>query len=386
MYLESYKKVECCGCSACENICPKNTIKMAKDSEGFVYPRIINDNECIHCNLCKRVCPMIGGTNVQNKPKCYVGWLEDIKLRRLSTSGGAFSAIAEVAYKNGYAFFYGATYDGNSVVKHKGVTYDTIAELRGTKYLQSEMGRCYAEIKKILSNGNSVMFVGTPCQVAGLQSYVGEIRSNLLTISLVCHGVASPRVFEKYCLEMKSKQHGEVERVVFRDKFELHHQKVTSGTTIVFKDGYKASGVMNPYTTAFGLGLMHRPSCFACPYTTIYRDSDLTIGDFWGIEDYQPQFTAEIQNGISLILAHSKKGESIVSQLKGFFYEEVPVEWAYNKKQPQLSAPHKINPRRDSFMKKVIDEDQLFIKAAQFEILRWRIEKKIKGIVGKWFH
>jgi coenzyme F420-reducing hydrogenase beta subunit len=226
------------------------------------------------------------------------------------------------------------------------------------------------------------MFVGTPCQVKGLQKYVGgKYRNSILAVSLVCHGVSSPAAFKKYVEEMKSTIHGDVQRVVFRDKVEGRPDNVPSYTTLEYADGYKDSQALNPYTTAFGLGLMQRPSCSVCPFTTVKRDCDITIGDFWGIEDQQSDMAAELRNGISLILAHSDLGKTVVSELRDFNIDEKPLEWAINSKQPQLSHPHEKNPRRDRFLDAAVKENKLFVKKAEGEILRWRIVKKINKIV-----
>lgn len=379
MYLDSNLKKECCGCGACSSICPQKVIEMVKDIEGFAYPQLINKKACVHCDQCRRVCSFVCPSTVQTKPNCYAGWLEDDEQRRLSTSGGAFMAIADAAFRFGYEIFYGAVYDERGLVIHRGVPFDYITELRGTKYLQSEVGNCYAEIKDKLTDGCKIMFVGTPCQVNGLQKYIGEKgRKNLLTVALVCHGVASPLVFQKYRDEMKSAQHGSVERVIFRDKVEKRPQNISSCTTLVFEDGYMLSEAMNSYTMAFGLGLMQRPSCSACPFATIYRDCDITIGDFWGIEDYQSELSRELQKGISLILTHSEKGMVILSQFKGFCFEEKPIEWAVNNKQPQLLHPNELNSRREQFIRNVLIKKKSFVKTANYEILRWRITKKLK--------
>ena len=384
MFLDSHGKNECCGCSACASICPSHVINMQEDIEGFEYPVIVNEEACIHCDLCKKVCPIVNRNSDFKAPRCYMGWLENLNERRLSTSGGAFIAIAEAAYRDGFEFFFGASYDSQGSVRHIGVQFEQVNTLRGTKYVQSSLKNIFVQVKKHLENNKKVLFVGTPCQVAGLQNYVGNtLKEQLLTVSLVCHGVASPAAFKKYCDEMGNEQHGKVNQVIFRDKKDGNLSNSSGYTTLVYEDGHRESDAINPYTTTFGLGLMQRPSCSDCCFTTIYRESDLTIGDFWGIDDFQPELSSELKEGISLLLVHTKAGDSIISKLQGFHLVETPIEWAINEKQPQLLHPHEKNIRRDRFLKNVLDKDISFIKSARKEVFRWRVEKKVRSILKK---
>lgn len=379
MYLQSLDKVECCGCTACSSICPQNVIDMVSDEEGFEYPIITHLDRCIKCGLCRKVCPFNNNIKPSHSPKCFVGFSKHNKIRFDSTSGGAFTAIAESAHFLGYNIFYGAGFDG-AVVRYMGVNYDHIGLLRGTKYVQSSPGKMLKEIKDIITSERKVMVVGTPCQLQAIISFLGEAhRNKLLAVSLVCHGTSSPAAFEKYCAGKYSTVHGKISKIIFRDKIKDEiTNEIKSETSMIYVDGYKYSEEENFYTTCYGLGLMQRQCCEKCPYTTIYRNTDITIGDFWGIENQYPEMLKEKNNGISLILTHSKAGQNIISNLKDFYCEEVPVQWALNDKQPQLLAPHPCNPRRNKFMKKILANNNSFDRVAKSEVLRWRIEKKLK--------
>ncbi len=374
MFLTSHNKSECCGCTACESICPKNVIRMIEDEDGFTFPEIVNKDQCISCGLCERVCPMTNFKKPEDAPTCYFGWIKDNKLYERSTSGGAFSAFCQWARDKGYTEVYGAGYSDDGVVVHKSVEIDNFQELIGTKYVQSYLGETFKEIGSKLLSGKHIVFVGTPCQVEGLLHYVGKKGvENLFTISLVCHNTASPKAYKKYLQEVGN----DALLIRFRDK--KYIQDGVSATTIVHKDGKEEGSIQNPYTTAFGLGLMSRYSCNVCPFTTVNRNSDITIGDFWGLDTVKPELAERCSNGVSLILAHSDQGKSALKEIEEYMEcSEVDAGLAINDKQPQLSVPAPRNPRRDGFMRTILVENKSFVKTANHEISRWKIRNRIK--------
>lgn len=373
MFLSSNEKKECCGCTACMSICPAKAIRMTDDEDGFSFPQIVDEKICISCGLCEAVCPMSNFQKPDNSPKCYYGWIQNTEIYNLSTSGGAFSALCIWAEESGYTDVYGAAYSADGTVVHRSVTIDHFRELTGTKYVQSSLEGVFGEIRQKLDDGKKVVFTGTPCQVEGLLMFIGSKgRANLFTISLVCHNTASPRVFRKYVEEV-----GEVAYVRFRDK--RFTEKGRSVTTIVYDDGHEEPQTQNPYTTAFGLGLMSRYSCNVCPFTTVYRNSDVTIGDFWGLAEAKPELKKRCEKGVSLILAHTEKGRQAVEATGRYFdLTEVEVSVAVNDKQPQLSHPTERNPRRDRFIRETLSDNKSFIKSANREIRRWKNRNRIK--------
>lgn len=378
MYHVSLNKEECSGCSACASICPKQCISMVSDKEGFFYP-VINKNQCISCGRCEQVCPF----NLKNADgdfiKCYYGWMLDDFERYKSTSGGAFYEIARVAFNMGITHVYGAAFDDDQTVRHIHVeNFNDIDRLRRSKYVQSNIGYVFLEIRGFLQKGIKVLFSGTPCQVQGLLNLIPEKNKiNLYTIALVCHGVSSPTVFERYLNEISKKYSGRVSSITFRDKQVVNDRLSHKCTTIAFEDGRKIISVDNPYTLAFGIGLITRQSCFNCPFSTPYRNADITIGDFWGIEKIYSEYAKSISKGISLIITHTKKGENLIKNV-GVSFElgDADLSWAINPSQPQLIHPIKKYPRRDSFMK-AIAKGREFSKRARFEILLYKVRQSV---------
>ena len=378
MYFESKRKSECFGCTACEQVCPCRCIEMQYDEDGFLFPVMVSPDDCSHCKRCQKVCPFCPEkTEDGNVPRCYYGWHTDSETRKGSTSGGAFIAISQVCEQLGYSHFYGAVYTEHHRVCHVGSgSARRLGKMQSSKYVQSDLGECYSTIEKLLRKGDKVVFSGTPCQAVGLQNYVGEMRENLFTLSLVCHGVASPGAFGKYLMETEKKYKGKIDSVRFRDKRKKDGELSHRFTTITMKDGTIFADTDNPYITAFGMGLMQRKICFSCPYTTPYRNTDITIGDFWGIEENKPELKCEVSKGISMILAHTKKGKELAGRLwQRMNIEEVPMEWALHERQPNLKLPMGYNPRRDQFLRKILRGNQSFAKVARYEILRWRVRK-----------
>ena len=378
MYLQSGRKEECSGCTACKTVCPKKCISMVVDEEGFSYP-IINKEECISCGRCQSVCPFNKVINNAQCLNCYYGWMKNEDARFMSTSGGAFFAIAEAMIKNGLSHIYGAAYDNNLEVHHLEVTdANDLDVLRRSKYVQSEIGDVFNEISEQLKNGEKVLFSGTPCQVQGLINILNEkMRANLYTVSLVCHGVSSPMVLKKYLNELSQKYHCKISKIVFRDKQIINGTLSHKCTTLKFSDGNEIKSTEDPYTMSFGIGLMTRPCCFNCPFSTPNRETDVTIGDFWGIEDIYPELSKSISKGISLLLTHTQKGEQIIDSIRSTFeIGEGNVNWALNPRQQQLLHPVKKHVHRDKFMNRMVNGEG-FIKNAKKEILGYKIKRSV---------
>lgn len=379
MYLKTFNEYECCGCSACESICPKSCIKMMPNKEGFKYPVIVDKDECINCGLCERVCAFEKKEKIRNtNPSCYYGWHLDPTIRRNSTSGAAFIAISQVCRDLGYNLFCGAVYDQNNRVQHICTNdFEKIFSMRTSKYVQSDLQNTLQEIKKLLKQGEKVLFSGTPCQSMGLKSLVGEqYDENLITVSLVCHGVSSPLCFEKYKESVEKKYSSKVESIKFRDKKIKDGKMNHKFTTIALKNGKLIESVDDPYTMMFGLGYMHRKSCSRCQYATPLRNCDITIGDFWGIQLLNPELSDELSKGISLVLGHSPKGETICALLNKYMKIEKMSSYtkAVNPYQQQLSRPFAENPHRETFIQKAIAGN--FMKEAK----KFLLFRKIKNV------
>lgn len=392
MYLNSQMESECCGCSACEQICPHGCIQMKRNEEGFLYP-VVDRASCVQCGLCENVCPIANYQRQEQKDSCYYGWHKDEQTRRSSTSGAAFVAIAQVCREQGYQHFYGAAYGQNLRVYHRDIReFRELELLQGSKYTQSEMADAYAEIKRELLKGEKVLFSGTPCQVDGLKHYLGKTDDqNLMLVALVCHGVSSPAAYGAY-LQQVGRDHGsEVVQIRFRDKKEENGQLSHRFTTLILRDGKELASTEDLYTTAFGIGVMDRESCYRCPYASPSGAGDITIGDFWGLEKTVPEISGEISKGISLLIPHTDKAEKLMPELAEYMVlKRVPLAAAINDRQQQLQKPIERPKLRDSFLHSVLAEKKRFTREAKKAILIWRVDgykkrvkKKINKVLGK---
>lgn len=305
-------KDKCSGCHACYSVCPRNAITMKMDKEGFLYPQI-DQNKCINCFLCRGACPVLSMDNVENElPKkiCYAACAKNHEERRTSSSGGVFSAIArQIINEDG--FVCGALFDEHLTLQHEVIQTETnLMRLKGSKYIQSKIGDSFIIIKEILSSGRKVLFCGTPCQVAGLKSFLKSDPDNLFTVDLICHGVPSPGVFNKYLQEKTQKR---VIDVRFREKT-VNEQDTEF--CISLEDGMisKERTRDNLFYQGFIKNYYLRPSCYDCGFKGIHRSSDITIGDFWGVQEYHPQFSDKA--GTSSIIVNTSKGKKVFEIIK----------------------------------------------------------------------
>ncbi len=303
----------CSGCGACAQTCPKNCIEMLPDKEGFLYPHI-DAEKCVGCQSCDRVCPV-------NKASCSSSSIVEAfgafhlnnEMREKSSSGGIFSSFAEYVIQQGGVVF-GAAMKPNLHVEHVGVeTLEGLESLRGSKYVQSSIGMSFASAKDYLLAGRLVYFSGTPCQIAGLYAYLGHGYDNLITQDLICHGAPSPYVWESYINDLEKTQNAQIEKVFFRNKKNGWRDYCVY---FEFADGTKCVHKYcdDDYMKAFLSNLSLRPSCYECRYKGVERPADITLGDFWGIEQIKPEF--DDNRGCSLIIIHSDKGKELISHIK----------------------------------------------------------------------
>jgi coenzyme F420-reducing hydrogenase beta subunit len=302
------KKDECTGCWACYNICPQNCISMAFDDEGFRYPEIDHE-KCISCYKCVNVCPINknNDTNNYEKPIFYTAISKDKKTLDRSSSGGVFSILAkETISKGGVA--YGCILDEDMRAKHIGITsIEQLMEMRGSKYVQSDINESYIDVKKQLEFGKKVLYSGVPCQISGLKHFLGKDYSNLLLVEILCHGVPSPVLFSKHINHLNKKHKGKVVHYEFRSKRKYGWGSENRTYYEINKDG-KVKGfhpLFPEYFTAFFYGISLRPSCYKCKYATSKRVGDLTLGDFWG---YWAKYKKYFPEGISVVAVNNDKG------------------------------------------------------------------------------
>lgn len=292
----------CSGCKACGDVCPKGCISFEMRQDGFWYPQV-DSTSCIGCHACQQVCPVITPKAFDNKPlpKAYACWTEK-KARHDSASGGVFYAMAEAMIQNG-GYVSGAVFDG---VKVKHIVTNKIEDLlriQGTKYFQSDAVGVYGEIKHLIGDGRKVLFGGTSCQVAGLLNIVGDKHDNLITVDLICFGVPSALT-----IGVEERIRGKkLQRIVSsRDKNHEGGWRDAYYMTCEWNDG--TTTVSSPKESfmlgSFCSGKVMRKSCYHCLYKSIYRQSDLTIGDYHCVKGYEEQKS----EGISLVFVNSEKG------------------------------------------------------------------------------
>lgn len=338
---------KCTGCGACANICPKGCISMQPNQNlGHVFPSVNNDL-CINCGSCKKVCPALKKQECFEPQKAYAGWFKKEDDYIASTSGGAATAFSRAIIKDGGVVF-GCSINQDLNVCHIRVDNNSdLDKLRGSKYVQSSIGLSYKQIKQDLNNGKKVLFIGTPCQVAGLKSYIGSNQGLLYTIDLVCHGVPSNKLLKTEILKVTK---GVIpDEILFRKDSRLLMSISKDGQEIyrnsLFEERYK-----NAYFNAFFDGFTYRNSCHECRYAKPQRIADITIGDFWGAEVKTP-LPQEHLHGCSLILLNSAKGFELLSLIKNdFFLFERSVEDALQG-NAQLRSPKIANIRIKIFKK-----------------------------------
>ncbi len=299
-------KFNCCGCTACSSICSHGAITMVPDSLGFLYPKT-NAELCMNCGLCDRVCQFHEKyeryDNYDTPYAFQFRLLQEDQLKK-SQSGGAFFAIADRFIASG-GIVYGAAFTDTWRVTHqKAVDNQSLSGLRMSKYVQSDVRGIFSQIKKELKNGNSVLFSGTACQVAGLKSSVPkQLHEKLFCIDIICHGVPSPKIWEEYLAYLQDLRGSHIVRACFRDKrFGWHGAR----ESFLYENGKEDFRKTNNYLYFSGLSM--RESCSQCHFTNLKRVGDISVGDQWGLSKDSPY---EDDKGLSLVLVNSEKGKQI---------------------------------------------------------------------------
>lgn len=339
-------RADCCGCTACASICPKDAITMEPDTLGFKYPRV-DLSKCIDCGLCEKVCAFNDNYDKSlnlKEPEIYAARHKDIHEIETSRSGAAFIAISDYILENS-GIVYGVGYKDHFRVAHKrATTKEERNEFKGSKYVQSDLAGIFKQVKEDLKQGNTVLFSGTPCQTAGLNSYIGKkLRENLVLVDIVCHGVPSPYIWRDYLSYIEKKYKNEVVKVNFRDKSRIGWSGHIE--SFVFENGKKI--VSRIYTDLFQQNIMLRPSCGNCHYTNFTRPSDLTIADYWGWEKISSNFNID-NKGCSLLFINTEKGRILFKFIK----DNLNIILS-NKKdciQPNLTQPSSLNKKSGDFI------------------------------------
>lgn len=373
------KASECCGCGACSNICPQNAIKMVENEEGFKYPTI-DESKCIDCGLCKKVCPWLNENSREDympDPVCYAAKSLNKDIQKKSSSGGLFSVLAtKVIEKNGIVV--GCELDSNHKAHHIIVkNEEELYKLRGSKYIASDLGNVFIEVRSELQQGKLVLFSGVPCQVSALLSFLQKKYDNLITVEIICHGTPSQKSFDKYVEYLEKKNNAKLVNYSFRSKeaacwgtykalaeFEEGEQ---NNTKKIIK---KINADFDPYYSSFLKCQNHRESCYECKYAKSDRNADVTLGDFWGIEHIKPDMID--YDGVSAICINTLKGKNLFELIKEKI-EYTLVDYNDVKKHNhQLKLPSKRPEERNNWYQN-IDENNFFKNI--------KVRKSIKLIV-----
>ena len=302
-------KVSCTGCAACVSACPLGCIRMGEDKEGFLQP-IIDTKTCIKCHKCERTCPILNKEVIQRdaETKAYAAINKDETIRAKSSSGGVFHALANWTIERGGVVF-GARFDDNWEVMHDyAETMEGVVPFMGSKYVQSRIGDTYKRAKSFLEQGRWVLFSGTPCQLGGLRIFLGKEYERLIQVDVICYGVPSPKVWRGYLNEYIQK-HGQISNVTFRDKTNgWNHFKCVITTSDDKEE--KENGFMKGFFGNYYL----RTSCYDCRFRGLHRNSDVTIADYWGVEEYCPKMFDN--KGTSIVFTHSRLGDRLLFELE----------------------------------------------------------------------
>ncbi|PWK92656.1 Coenzyme F420 hydrogenase/dehydrogenase, beta subunit C-terminal domain [Hallerella porci] len=333
---------QCYSCRSCEQSCPKHAISMVENKEGFFYP-VVNDS-CIDCGICLSRCPShMEISDSTYKQKINIAYLKDQKKIMDSSSGGLFAAIAEYIIDNGGVTF-GAVFDEKLKLSQKiARNYDELKKQKGSKYLESSTGDSFSKTKQCLDEGLVVLYSGTPCQIAGLKHFLKKDYDNLLTIDLICHGVPSQKLFDKYITWLENRWNEKIIYYGFRDKDMCGWSHIGKAKTK--SKVHRIDGACDPYYSSFSRCETYRESCYTCKFASLKRPADLTIGDFYEIQKVNP--TLMNDNGVSICLINSSKGETYFSQIASKLnLLSIKVDGVLEDKQ-NLFRPYERADKRD---------------------------------------
>lgn len=373
-------KAECCGCEACVNACPRKAIHMTEDEHGFRYPAV-DESLCVGCGLCQRACAYTKAEANNVPMNTYVAHTLNTDIMK-SASGGVFASLAKSIIEQG-GIVYGVSMEKVSeelIPMHIGVEkQEDLIKLQGSKYVQSIIGDAYQQVKKQIQQGRKVLFSGTPCQVAGLKAYLGDgDNDNLLLIDIICHGVPSVALFQSYIKELEKKVNGKIRDFSFRDK--------TSGWGLVgkvyffdTKNQEKSKLVYareSSYYQLFLKGDIYRENCYSCKYASSSRPGDITLGDYWGIEQEHPNYLVanggefDETKGISCMIINTQKGKEFVERVSGGLRLGISSFERASRKNGQLCRPTEVSSRRQMIL-------DMYLKGGYQEVDKWFMRKNL---------
>lgn len=355
-------KKQCCGCNACVQRCPKQCIMIQEDEEGFLYP-IVDKKACIDCGLCENVCPVLNQGEERKPLEVYAAFNKNEEIRMQSSSGGIFTALAEQIIHEGGVVF-GARFNEDWKIIHDYTeTVEGLSVFRGSKYVQSLIGNTFNQAEQFLNQGRKVLFSGTPCQIDGLKLYLRKEYENLLTVDIVCHGVPSPGIWQKYlnefCIEVDQK----VTNILFLNFRDKRTGWKGYSFTVDFQNGQKVSYLhdKNLWMRGFLADLYLRPSCYACPSKNLKSRSDITIGDYWGIQNVRPEMDDD--KGTCCIIVSTKKGIFYLSRIN--IYKQFSSYQEAYQGNPALIRSVSFSDKRSRFYNQYYNNSFMWLVSRQ---------------------
>jgi len=383
-------KTMCCGCNACGDVCAHGAITFKTDIEGFWYPEV-DKNKCNNCGLCEKVCPIINiGKLKKNDLKqsiCYVAEHKDIEVVFDSTSGGLFSALADIMYREkGYVG--GAIFNEDfSVRQYISPNKKDLIKLRSSKYLQSNFSRFYKQLRDLLKNGENVLVCGSPCQMAALRSFLRKDYENLIIVDFVCRGINSPKVWRKYLDTFEERYGSPVVYCKAKSK-EYGWRNLTQKVILANGKAYYEPKNSNNYTKGYlQTGVFCRPSCYECKFKGYPRIADITLADFWGVENVKKVMDKNL--GLSLVMVNSQKGASFFEKVKiRINTSQVSFETIEKGNLALTKSLDKPKVNREQFFKDL--DNMTFTQIADKYILstpkskKFIIKKYIKYLFAVW--
>lgn len=373
MLTVDYEK--CTGCGACVQRCPKQCISWTQREFGFRYPQIDKD-ACVNCGQCEKVCPIDKALEVSAEQKAYAAVHKDDEVLAKSTSGGAFTAIADAVFAQDGIVYGAAMLDGMQVKHIRTSGKDDFEGLRSSKYLQSDTGTTYQMVEQDLKQGKTVLYSGTPCQIDGLKNFLGKDYENLYTVDIVCHGVGSQAYFDKY-MDYARERYGKIKALRFRSK--EYAGWSCGGVVVVVVDSSDCLKKIpyrdfdNYYYSYFLSGDIYRKSCYSCKYANTNRVGDFTLGDYWGVEALN--LPLQTENGCSLLLVNNRHAMQLLDEIESLDRVETTVEQAAHCNK-QLNAPSKL---MDSRQNRIGEYESMSGQQIQKEYLKNHRKTVVKG-------
>ncbi len=336
---------KCSGCGLCEHLCPKNAITMV-EKDGFLYPNV-NENTCVYCGVCVKLCPV--NSDKLTESNCIEAFAvkhKDSNVIFNSSSGGIFTALSDkILENNGYII--GADFDDDMNLVHTTTsTTEGRDRMRGSKYIQSNTVGIYKAIRDLLNEDKPILFTGTPCQAAAVRKAFPN-KDNLYIVDIICHGVPSPEVWKKYVEFIEKKYKKKLTFFSFRNKSLSGWRKYSAKLTFDDKTEILHNDYTGSFIELFRYDVCLRPSCTECNFTSMNRQGDITIGDFWGIENTIPEISDN--KGISAVMINTEKGKRLFEQIKDKINVYPTTQKDIAKKQPNLSVSSSYSNKASSF-------------------------------------